>query len=226
MRLIVSLPDNSVELAKAAASGGADAVKVHMNVVHRASGATFGDFAAERPRVEAIIREAGIPVGLMPGAERVPEKKELEELIEAGLKFIDIYAYHLPACYLELGEKIELIPAIDRLHSEGEIFHLTHIYCHDTNVISMLEAAVIPPEQYGTPLTHYDVALYRAVAAYSDRPLLIPTQKFITPDDLRVLKYSEIGGIMLGVVVTGATASSIEKTTREFRRKIDQLLNE
>jgi len=28
------------------------------------------------------------------------------------------------------------------------------------------------------------------------------------------------------VVVTGATASSIEKTTRAFRRKIDQLLNE
>ena len=225
MRLIVSLPDNTVELAQAAASGGADAVKVHMNVVHRASGAGFGDFAAERPRVEAIIKNAGVPVGLMPGAEHVPEKGELEELIAAGLKFIDIYAHHMPASYLELGEKIELIPAIDRMLSEGELFHLTHVHCHDKNVISMLEAAVIPPEQYGAPLTHYDIAVYRTIAAYSDRPLLVPTQKLITPEDLEALMYSEIGGLMIGVVVTGPTAGGIEKTTREFRRKIDELLS-
>jgi hypothetical protein len=226
MRLIVSLPDNTVEFAKAAASGGADAVKVHLNVVHRASGASFGDFAAERPRVEAIIKEAGVPVGLMPGTERLPEKQELEALIDVGLKFIDIYAHHLPACYLELGEKTELIPAIDRLLTEGEIFHLTHVYCHGKNVISMLEAAVIPPEQYGQPLMQTDIALYRAIAAYSDRPLLIPTQKLITPSDLRVLQYSEIGGIMLGVVVTGPTPGGVEKVTREFRQAIDELLNE
>lgn len=225
MRLIVSLPDNTVELAKAAANGGADAVKVHMNVVHRASGASFGDFAAERARVEAIITQAGVPVGLMPGAERLPEKQELAALAEAGLKFIDIYAHHLPASYLELGDRVEIIPAIDRVLSEGEIFHLTHHYRNQRNVISMLEAAVIPPEQYGQPLTYADIALYRAIAAYSDRQLLIPTQKLITPEDLEALMYSEIGGLMIGVVVTGPTAGGIEKTTREFRRKIDELLS-
>jgi hypothetical protein len=68
--------------------------------------------------------------------------------------------------------------------------------------------------------------LYRAIAAYSDRPLLIPTQKLITPSDLRVLQYSEIGGIMLGVVVTGPTPGGVEKVTREFRQAIDELLNE
>ena len=35
--LVVSLPSNDLELAKAALEGGADAVKVHCNVWHRAS---------------------------------------------------------------------------------------------------------------------------------------------------------------------------------------------
>ena len=42
--LVVSLPSNNLGLAKAALEGGADAVKVHCNVWHRASGHTFGTY--------------------------------------------------------------------------------------------------------------------------------------------------------------------------------------
>ena len=44
MDLVVSLPRNDVELATAAANAGANALKVHMNVAHRASGTHFGTY--------------------------------------------------------------------------------------------------------------------------------------------------------------------------------------
>lgn len=42
LSLFISLPANDVRLAKAALEEGADALKVHFNVGHRASGTHFG----------------------------------------------------------------------------------------------------------------------------------------------------------------------------------------
>ena len=40
--VVVSLPANDLDLARAALDAGAQAIKVHCNVWHRASGHTFG----------------------------------------------------------------------------------------------------------------------------------------------------------------------------------------
>jgi hypothetical protein len=223
MKLIVSLPDNELGLARAAAAGGADAVKVHMNAYHRASGASFGDYAQEKGRVIQLIDEAGIPVGLMPGQQILPTLAELDALIGAGLAFIDVYAHHLPAAYLELGRRTSLIPAIDRMHSEEEIEALTDMRFGGKRVVNMLETAIVPPEEYGAKLSVQDTARYHALAEMSKAPLLIPTQKLITPGDLPALVHKNLGGIMIGVIVTGPTALGIEQVTRRFRAAIDKL---
>src|SRR6188508_1992560 len=104
MELIVSLPRNDVELAKAAAESGAHAVKVHMNVRHDASGTGFGSYAEEHETVREIIKAVKIPVGLMPGADpaNLPAQDELNSLAAAGLEFVDIYTHHMPLWFLEL----------------------------------------------------------------------------------------------------------------------------
>ncbi|MCD6282366.1 hypothetical protein J7J84_02010 [bacterium] len=223
MKLIVSLPDNELSLAHAAAAGGTDAVKVHMNAVHRASGASFGAFAREKERVLKLIGDAGTQVGLMPGQQVLPSLAELNELIDAGLGFIDIYAHHLPASYLHLGLRTDLIPAIDRMHPPNEVSALTGTTIQGKQVISMLEAAVVPPDSYGKPLISADVADYRSLVQTSEKPVLVPTQKAIVPEDLPALADAGVGGIMIGVVVTGPTAAGIEKVTRRFRAAIDKL---
>lgn len=42
LQLFVSLPANDIKLAEAALASGADGLKVHINVGHRASGNRFG----------------------------------------------------------------------------------------------------------------------------------------------------------------------------------------
>ena len=95
-RLIVSLPENSVELARAAAEGGADALKVHTNVRHDASGTQFGSLAEERERLEGILA-VGLPTGIVPGvAASLPSRQDMAELARMGIDFFDLYVHDMP----------------------------------------------------------------------------------------------------------------------------------
>jgi hypothetical protein len=223
MELIVSLPGNDLVLAHAAAAGGADAVKVHMHADHRASGISFGGFSEEAPRIRRIIAECGIKVGLMPGQETLPPLTDLESLIGDGLDFIDIYAHHLPAAYLSLGTKARLIPAIDYRYDAAEVAALSRLACGGKPAVAMLEASIVPPEYYGTPLNARDLAVYSAIAAASGVPVLVPTQKFIRPEDVFALAECGVSALMIGVIVTGPTAGGIEKVTADFKLALSAL---
>ena len=62
MTLIVSLPENSLELALAAVEGGADALKVHCGVKHKASGVEFGSLAfASRRTTSGLLMNCWTP---------------------------------------------------------------------------------------------------------------------------------------------------------------------
>ena len=64
--LIVSLPRNDRDLARAAIDSGADLLKVHVNVHHRASGTAFGSLQEEMDRLNAIL-DLHVPTGLVVG---------------------------------------------------------------------------------------------------------------------------------------------------------------
>lgn len=101
--VIAALPRNDLALAEAALEGGAQAVKVHCNVWHRASGNTFGTFAENRTFLRELIALCGdVPVGLVPGGEDayINEEERLE-LEEMGLSFFSSYAQYVPCHMME-----------------------------------------------------------------------------------------------------------------------------
>lgn len=225
MELVVSLPANEVELARAAAEAGADAIKVHMNVRHDASGTAFGTFTEEHARVREIIAAVKCPVGLMPGADpkTLPTAEELVSLHKSGLDFLDIYSHHMPLWFLELPHRLILA-----LHSfdgfvEGPYYQTHFVWPPDAmrNRFAMCEASIIPHSEYGSPFTFADLRRLRILQEYVDVPLLVPTQKAITPYDAQWLKRSGTGGLMIGAIVTGSSAMSIANATAAYRKAID-----
>ena len=113
--LVVSLPSNDLELAKAALEGGAQAVKVHCNVWHRASGHTFGSYAENKEFLRKLIELCGdVPVGLVPGgADAFITPEERLELEQMGLGFFSSYSQHLPCHMMEsqvLSHRLYLHP--------------------------------------------------------------------------------------------------------------------
>lgn len=219
MALIVSLPVNSVELAVAAVTGGADAVKVHVNVEHRASGTHFGSFVEERQRLLAIAQATGgsVSLGIMPGAHTVASPDELKELSAAGFEFLDCYAHDLPACYLA-DQGLKKMLACD-----------SSFRCDEAKWFASLgadavEASIIEPEGYGRPLMSNDLARYRSLVESSRLPVVVPTQRRIQPEEVSLLGRAGVSGIMIGAIVTGKEPRTVERTTRQFRESIERML--
>ena len=226
MKLIVSLPKNDMEMALAAAENGADAVKLHMNVEHRASGTRFGSYEEEHDAVSAIAAALSCSVGLMPGADiaSLPSRRELLELHEQGIDFLDIYTHHMPLWFLDLPHK--LIVALSQFDGFVEpAFYMSHVYWPrgaNRNRIFMVEASIAKPEEYGSPFSFHDARRLRILQEYVDAPMLVPTQKHITPEDARWLVRTGTGGLMIGSIVTGNTAQSIGEATARYRAVIDE----
>ncbi|MGI6672628.1 MAG: hypothetical protein ACOX58_13815 [Christensenellales bacterium] len=217
MTLIVSLPRNDADLSRAAFDAGADAVKVHCNIMHRASGSGFGPLSAYAEVFEQILSEAKGPVGLVPGAAMEDVQRDMPEAAQLPFDFFSVYAHHAPASLLKNREMLMLALG----HGDGP---------EDARALAglqvpMLEASVIAADGYGAPLSAKDVAMYQGLCTASPVPIVVPTQRSIAPEDLLYLYHAGVKGIMIGAIVTGTEQSSIVRSVAAFRNVIDKGLN-
>jgi hypothetical protein len=212
--LIASLPANDPALAAAAWENGADVVKIHINVSHRASKTLFKSFAEEKPCLERILAGARGPVGIVLGGDPASARRDLEDVIKAGFDFVSIYAHHAPVQLLEAP--ISKMLAADYSYNGEAIKSLAS--CAD-----IFEASIIAPECYGEDLTVKDISAYKAICAAIDIPVVVPTQKKIQPREVRCLYNAGVSAVMIGAISAGKSVSEFGGKTAEFRKMIDAL---
>jgi hypothetical protein len=211
----VSLPRNDVELARAALNGGAHGLKVHINVSHFASGTRFGSFPEEKENLARIVECAqGRPVGIVPGATNDGEhafasEAEFAALAELGIDFFDSYPADAPSWALN-QEHLDVMLAAPHGTPLEEICALQHVG------MALCEASFLPHESYGQALNAADVARYRVLCDALRVPVMVPSQKKIVPRDLPALQEAGARALLIGAIVTGREAQSIEDATRSF----------
>lgn len=201
--IIVSLPRHDLELAKVAYACGADALKVHINVEHKASGTTFGSWPEEKKVIESIVQAVDCPVGIMPGAQTTATEDELYDAARCGIDFLDIYDSDMPVWML--SSKMAKMVAI------GPGFSLSDVQSLENLDADMLEASIIPSTQYRQPLTVKDLEMYHSIVVISELPVFVPSQKRIEPSDLVVLRDMGVQGVILGAVSIGDTLESFRE---------------
>ena len=215
--LIMSLPGNDPALARIAVDAGADVIKVHMNVCHRASGLHFGTFDEEKDALAQIKEIAGsIPCGIVAGNDIADAERDFLSANHQGYEFISLYATATPLSVLSCPDMKKMI-ALAPGYTERDVKLLSRIGA------DVLEASVMRPETYGQRLTAKELLEYAAIAETSDLPVVVPTQRAIRPEEVRQLASVGISGIMIGAVVTGKTGDAIKKSISEFRNAIDRL---
>ena len=205
--VLVSLPKNDLDLAHAALAGGADGIKVHLNAHHRASGTVFGNFSSERDFLKKL---SALPTSkfVMIGQEELPSREELLELKEMGFEGFNLYQKHVLPYVFESGMR----PILALEHG----FHHTHITAITQYRDAWIEASTVDPSHYGKKITAEDFANYTQISALSQRPVIVPSQKKIEIEDLPALRKTGVAALLLGVIVLGATAESIEQTVSRF----------
>ncbi|MED4955915.1 hypothetical protein NYE69_04095 [Paenibacillus sp. FSL R5-0527] len=217
LQLFVSLPANDIKLAEAALTAGADGLKVHINVGHRASGNRFGALDSYAGIFKEIRSRFDGPFGIVPGGsveEVNPE--EITRLPELGIDFYSIYAFHHPSFLLRapgLARTFAIDSGFDRgIVEGGRAFG-----------VSALEASIVPGNEYGTRLTLADLLHYRWLAAHTGLPVIVPTQRKIAPEDIPALADSGVKVLLVGAVVTGNEAEGIRREVAALRNAIDRL---
>lgn len=206
--VIVSLPRHDLQLAIAAEECKVNGIKVHTNVEHVASGTKFSSWPQEREVIREIISKVTCPVGLMPGADETVSKAELEEAKQSGIAFIDIYEKHMPAWMMD--HKTYRMAAVD------SSFNVEHVRALESIGVDAIEASIIPSSEYGQKLTVQDLANYFSIVENVSIPVFVPSQKFLTPADLKELLIIGVRGVILGTIVLGNTPESFREKLPEY----------
>lgn len=211
--LLVSLPRNDLSLAQAAFRGGAQGLKVHINVEHHASGTHFGSLDEERENITAIIaaaRTAGASVGIVPGGSPFASPDDFAQLAAMGVDYFDAYPADAPAWTLKQ-------PHLDVMMAAYHGGTLLEMQTLEQVGMRLCEASIMPHDAYGKDLTALDIVAYTALCASLASPVIVPSQKRLVPQDIPALLASGARGVLIGAVVTGRDAESIEAATRAFR---------
>ena len=215
LTLIMSLPQNDPALCEAAFKAGADVVKVHINVEHRASGTRFGRLSEELPALRAMLDNRRGPMGLVPGGTLEAALTDLDEAGHLPFSFYSLYAQNTPAA-LPLGD-VPVMAACDSAWTLDEAAEMAR--CG----VQILEASIVPGAEYGTRLTLRDLLHYSALARRAGIPVVVPTQRLITPDDVPALVRAGVKSLMIGAVVTGRDKDSICRAIRAFKAAIAEV---
>ena len=214
--LLVSLPRNDVELARAALRGGAQGLKVHINVEHFASGTRFGSWPEERDALAQIVqiaRDQNASVGVVPGAAgHFASPEDFRGLAEIGVDYFDAYPSDCPAWALAQTD-LDVMMAAFHGYDLGVFAGLENLG------MTLCEASILGHDDYGKSLTAGDVAAYAALVKALTVPVIVPSQKKIEPSDVAALRASGARGLLIGAIVTGREADSIEAAARSFSSK-------
>jgi hypothetical protein len=133
----------------------------------------------------------------------------MAELAEMGMDFFDLYVHDMPVWMTRLegmtrtaaighDTPLEAIPGLGKLGFE------------------MLEAAVIPHEGYGAPLSVSDLVGYERIRSATSLPIIVPTQRAIEPGDVPALIGMGLNAIMIGAIVTGREPDGVRAATEQF----------
>lgn len=213
--LMVSLPQNDETLAKAAMEEGADGLKMHINVYHRASGNRFGPLAEYTDFLQTIRSQFAGPIGIVPGGsmeELNPE--EIKQFDSLGIDFLSIYGHHLPASLMKI-EGVASTFAID------DQFDLSRLEAVKHFPMTALEASVIPGSEYGTRLTFADLLAYRYIVEKAGIPIIVPTQRKIMADDIEALRETGVRVLLAGAMAIGRTEDEMRRSIHALRNAID-----
>ena len=217
MCLIASIPENNYDIAKAAWEAGADAVKVHINVWHRASNNTFGTLEDNFEVFSKILKDCPVPVGIVVGEDAFVAEDNVDKAIEMGFDFISLYGHHTPAS-LAYRKDITNFFAVNSTYSLDEINAVSN-----SSFADILEMSICLPETYGERLNAKDLVRYEYLSKHSAIPTVVPTQHLVLPTDVKALYKCGVKAVMVGAISMGKDIETISKTLKEFRKEIDKL---
>ena len=201
LTLIVKLPENTVEMAKAAEASGASAICIN--------------YTDDKDMIREMIGSVSIPMG-MSLDENILTEEEMKDFKKLGFDFMDIPSNDAPDHLLKMGGFGRIL-ALDPDFSEIDLTRLSD------RPIDGLDAAVIMPEDWGNDLNVGDLQQYITIAMSTTLPVIVPAQKSIRASEVPIIWDTGAKGLMIGESITGDTVASLKAVIKEYRSAIESI---
>jgi len=207
MTIIVSLPENTTELAEAAIDGGADALLLNVKKE---------EFAEQKKELASIVKNTDLPVGIAAGWEEHLGNKRMNEILGLGFDFFNIGLEYLSPTVMAV-DKTSKILALNSRFTLDEVVELSK------SKFEAMDAAIIPASGLGKELVIGDLQNYISIVLSAGIPVIVPTQRSIRPSEVAILFDTGAKGMILTPVVTGTSLKHVKANTQEFRVAVDDL---
>lgn len=211
--LIGDLHINSPEFAIASEESGADAVLLHLNQDAH-GGARFGGWEIEEQSIKDTFSVLKIPAGISIGDNRLLLTTDWEAVVNVGFSFVNMFAHHLPTFIWDDNRVPKMISI-----GPGYLFEQVKSIAEQPGTLA-LTASMTPNQFVGLPLTLLDLTTLGLICKLSQKPVLLPTQRSIRPEDIPSIRQHGSKGLILSSVVYGESSNGCREQVSLFRKQI------
>lgn len=204
---------NSRDYAIACEEAGADSVLFHLNQ-DVGGGVRFAGLEIEEDSIKDSLSVLKIPTGISIGDTRALLYEDWEAIAEMGFSFVNMFAHQLPT-FVWSDQRFEKLVSIGPGYILEQVKALAEF-----DSVSAIVAALTPSQGLGLPFTMLDGTTLKLVTKLANKPVYVPTQRGIRPQDIKLLKELGCEGLLLSSTVYGDSVESCKTNVSRFREEI------
>ncbi len=197
--VIASLPKNSTALAMSAVEGGADAVMLNIEGEEGSSPSHFGSYDLHDAYINDVISTVSAPCGLFIGGARLLTEEYWERIMSSAFSFVEMYAHQMPTFVLS-DQRVKKVTAISTGYILEQVRQLSEM-----EGVEAVDVATVPHQSRGAPFSVLDYATLGVIAKLSSKPVLLRTQKKLTPGDISNVLSLGIRGLVIDPCILSGT---------------------
>lgn len=217
--LFVDLHLNSKDFAIACEEAGADFVLFHLNQ-DVGGGVRFAGLEIEEDSIKDSLSVLKIPSGISIGDTRTLLQDDWELIANLGFNFVNMFAHQLPT-FVWNDQRLAKIVSIGPGYILEQVRALSEF-----ESVSGIVAALTPNQGAGLPFTLLDGTTLKLVTNLATKPVFVPTQRYIPPSDLKLLKGLGCKGLLLSSTVYGDNLATCKEKIGHYRLEIGSLPSE
>ena len=211
--LFVDLHLNSKDFAVACEEAGADFVLFHLNQ-DVGGGVRFAGLEIEEDSIRDSLSVLKIPSGISIGDTRTLLQDDWEIIAKLGFNFVNMFAHQLPT-FVWIDQRLAKIVSIGPGYILEQVRALSEF-----DSVSGIVAALTPNQGAGLPFTLLDGTTLKLVTNLVTKPVFVPTQRYITPSDLKVLRGLGCKGLLLSSMIYGDNVVTCKEKIGHYRLEI------
>jgi hypothetical protein len=209
--VIADLPNNSTALAVQAEEAGVDAVLLNIDGDEGARPSQYGSYDLHDTYINDVISTVSVPCGILIGGARVLTEEYWERVMSSQFSFVEMYAHQMPLFVLADG-RVRKIAAISTGYILEQVKQISQM-----DGVEAIDSATVPSQGRGTPFNVLDYATVGLVTNLSSRPVLLRTQKRLTPADISKILRLGVKGFVVDPCVLSGTEEVYKEELLRFR---------